>query len=145
VSSPPPGTPPGPNPPPPAPKDPTPPPPPKPHQDPNVPEAFDLYSPEARELFSPGMLEIFKWNAFIDAFLKAIEPMSTLEEVENYLKSIDPKKLPNILLDKELGSYIEFGKVVATDHWDSKRQDCPDLTKVYPRKFKSWQQAPEWG
>ncbi len=55
--------------------------------------------------------------------------MDTLEQVENHLKSMDPKKIPDAFKDKNF-DYVTFGKFFARDNWASKRQDCPDLIKV---------------
>jgi len=65
------------------------------------------------------------------AFLKAVKSMCSLEEVERYLKNMDPKMTPNAFHDEEFG-YIEMGIGFAQKYWDSLRQDCPDLTKVCP-------------
>jgi len=71
------------------------------------------------------------WKRLTD-FLHAIESMNTLEEVENYVKSMDPKKAPDIFHVNPTMDYIAVGRYVAQIHWDNQRQDCPDPTKVCP-------------
>jgi len=71
--------------------------------------------------------ECLKLNAYFEAILS----MDTLEEAENYLKSMDPKMIPDAFQDKKV-DYITFGKFFVRANLDSKRQECPDLTKVCP-------------
>ncbi len=105
-----------------------PPPPPKPNQEPkggkNAVENQEPSPPAPNAVCSE---ECLKTSAFFEAMLS----MNTLEEVENYLKNMDPKMIPDAFQDKKV-DYITFGKFFALANLDSKRQDCPDLTKVCP-------------